>query len=191
MSIQTEITRITTLRNKIKTALMNWGIVTGTAKLSECTTAIENVSVYKSISAQVQEGQTYNIPAGYHDGSGTVAGVSGGGSYDLQSKTVTPTKSTQAITPDTGYYGLDSVTVNAIPDAYQDVSSVTAQASHVLSPYVFVTEQGVVAGTMINRGTLAATIDGLETTSYTLAAGYWAGGTITLTNAIENALAEI
>ena len=36
----------------------------------------------------------------------------------LQSKTITPTKSTQEATPDTGYVGLRKVTVNPIPSEY-------------------------------------------------------------------------
>ena len=43
----------------------------------------------------------YTIPQGYHDGSGTVSGVSGGGNYSLQAKSVTPTKAQQSIAPDT------------------------------------------------------------------------------------------
>ena len=37
-------------------------------------------------------GGSYTIPEGYHNGSGTVTGVTGGGNYTLQSKEVTPTK---------------------------------------------------------------------------------------------------
>ncbi len=36
----------------------------------------------------------------------------------LQAKTATPTESQQSITPDTGYVGLSSVTINAISDTY-------------------------------------------------------------------------
>lgn len=83
----------------------------------------------------------YTIPQGYHDGSGTVSidstsaaaliaaniregieilGVTGtmSGSEDMhaQSKTVTPTTSSQTVTPDSPTYNcLSQVTVSAIP----------------------------------------------------------------------------
>ena len=83
---------------------------------------------------------TYTIQNGYHDGSGTVGisateqvkliaenirqgveilGVTGtmSGSEDVsaQSKTITPTITSQTVTPDTGYNYLTQVTVEAIP----------------------------------------------------------------------------
>lgn len=83
---------------------------------------------------------SYVVPQGYHDGSGTVtiaatevaklknhANIKNGvtilgetGSYsgegaEVQSKTVTPTTSQQVILPDTGYDYLSQVTVKAIP----------------------------------------------------------------------------
>ena len=46
--------------------------------------------------------------------------------------------------------------------------------------------------TLANNGAVAATIDGLTATSYTVPAGYHSGGgKVVLTNAIENALAAI
>ena len=122
------------------------------------------------------------IPAGYHNGSGTVSGVSGGGNYSLQSKTVTPTKAQQPITPDSGYYGLSDVTVAAIPDAYQDVSSVTAAAGDVLTGKIVVTADGkVTTGTMPNNGAVSKVLD-TGTTTYTIAKGYHSGtGSVKIT----------
>lgn len=85
---------------------------------------------------------TYPIPQGYHDGSGsvsiaaaeqaklvpaniaegiTILGVAGshkaGADEVKQSKTVTPGKTQQIVTPDSGYTCLAQVTVEAIPYA--------------------------------------------------------------------------
>ena len=49
----------------------------------------------------------------------------------------------------------------------------------------------VVEGTMADNGAITVTIDGLTTTSYTIPAGRTSGGTVTLTNDIETALAAI
>lgn len=102
--------------NKITGSMPNNGAVTG---------EIDDVSV------------PYSIPAGYHDGSGTVSidstssdllipgnirdgvtilGVTGdyaGEDTPTQSKTATPYTTQQVVTPDTGYV-LNSVTVEAI-----------------------------------------------------------------------------
>lgn len=59
-----------------------------------------------------------------------------------QSKTVTPTKSSQLIEPDSGY-ALSAVEVDAIPDEYADVSGVTADANVVKQGYTFVDSEGV------------------------------------------------
>lgn len=192
MSTATEITRIQSARNKIRAKLVALGLVSSTAKIDALATAVDEIENRGAVSAQVQEGATYTIPKGYHNGSGTVSGVGGGGNYNLQSKSVTPTKSQQNVTPDDGYYGLSDVTVNAIQDTYQDVSDVTAGASDVLANKIIVTTAGPVAGTMTNNGAVSATIDGLDVTEYAIPAGYHNGmGKVTLTNAIETALAAI
>lgn len=97
---------------------------------------VNNGGVTGTITTKAQE---YTIPTGYHDGSGKVAiatteqnkiiagniksgvvilGVEGtytGEAISAQSKTATPTTSSQTILPDTGYDYLSQVTVNAIP----------------------------------------------------------------------------
>ena len=175
MSISTELTRLQTARNRLRTKLIALGLVTATAKLDDCAAAVDGITNQGAVSATVQEGDTFTIPAGYHNGSGTVSGVAGGGNYKLQSKTVAPTKAQQAVTPDSGYYGLSDVTVSAIPDAYQDVSSVTATASDTLTGKVFVTSDGTVTtGTMANNGAVTKALDA-ATTSYTIPKGYHSG----------------
>lgn len=175
MSVATEITRIQTDRNKIRNKLVNFGLVESTANLDTCAEAIDGIVNQGAVSATVQEGDTYTIPKGYHNGAGTVSGVSGGGSYNLQSKSVTPTKQQQSITPDSGYYGLSDVTVGAIPQNYQDVSSVTAAAGDVLAGKVIVTAGGkVTTGTMPNNGAVNKTLTAQEK-SYTIPAGYHSG----------------
>ena len=175
MSISTELTRLQTARNRLRTKLNALGLVTATAKLDDCAAAVDGITNQGAVSATVQEGDTFTIPAGYHNGSGTVSGVAGGGNYKLQSKTVAPTKAQQAVTPDSGYYGLSDVTVSAIPDAYQDVSSVTATAADTLTGKVFVTSDGTVTtGTMANNGAVTKALDA-ATTSYTIPKGYHSG----------------
>lgn len=188
MSISTELSRIQTDRNTIRTKLVNLGLAKSTANLDECAAAVEKIENRGAITASVQEGDTYTIPAGYHNGSGTVSGVAGGGNYSLQSKTVTPTKAQQPITPDNGYYGLSDVVVGAIPEAYQDVSSVTAAAGDVLATKVFVTSAGkVTTGTMANNGAVTKTLD-TTTTSYTIPAGYHNGsGKVSVTAETKSA----
>lgn len=117
MSVSTELERIQTARNTLRTKAVELGIAQSTAKLDDLATAYDGIANQGAVSASVQEGDTYTIPKGYHNGSGTVSGVAGGGNYNLQSKTVTPTKSQQNVTPDGGYYGLSDVTVGAIPES--------------------------------------------------------------------------
>ena len=87
---------------------------------------------------------------------------------------------------------LASVTVGAIPEAYQDVTKVTAEARDVLAGEVFVNAAGQeITGTMPNNGAVNGSIDGLNATTFSIPSGYASGGTVSLTSDIEDALAAI
>jgi len=175
MSTQTEITRIQTARNTMRTKLVDLGLVASTAKIDAIATAVDGIENRGAVQANVQEGDTYTIPKGYHNGNGTVSGVAGGGNYTLQAKSITPTKAQQNVTPDSGYYGLSGVTVAAIPDNFNDTSTVTAGAADVLANKIIVNAAGeTVAGTMPNNGAVSKTLDA-ETKSYTIPKGYHSG----------------
>lgn len=188
MSIESEILRIKGARDKLRAKAVELKISGGTEKLDELAEDYDAIENQGSISAQVKEGETYSIPKGYHDGTGTVSGVAGGGSYNLQSKQITPTKKPQQVTPDGGYYGLSDVTVQAIPAQYQDVQSVTAVATDVLAGKVIVTSDGsVVPGTMNNNGAVNKKLNTSET-SYTIPQGYHSGtGTVSITAETKSA----
>lgn len=218
MSIQTEITRLQGLRNALRTKLVALGLATSSADLEDCVTAVEGVENRGAATGTIATANgEYTIQAGYHNGSGKVTidaterskitagniksgvsilgvtGIYAGEAAKLQTKNITPTKTKQDVTADEGYDALSMVSVAPIPDAYQDVTGVTAAEGDVLASKIFVDAEGnQKAGTMVNNGAVAATIDGLTTTSYTIPAGYHSGtGTVSLTTDIETALAAI
>lgn len=182
MTIQAEITRITEARNTMRTKLIELGLVQSTAMIDDVATAIYGIENQGAVDAEVTEGASYTIPKGYHNGSGVVKGVAGGGNYNLQQKTVTPTKMQQSVTPDSGFYGMSSVTVNAIPEQYQDISITTAEAADVLANKVFVDKLGkTTSGTMTNNGAVTQKLTAAMK-SYTIPAGYHNGaGSVSVT----------
>ena len=180
MSIATEIQRIQADKATIRAKLVALGLATNTDNLNTLASAVAGIVDQGEITAEILEGQTYTIPKGYHNGSGTVKALTDvtgeAEKYKTQAKNnIVPTKQQQSVTPDDGYYALSSVTVMPIPDAYQDVTSVDAEASHVLSPKVFVKADGAVTtGTMPNNGSVNKTLD-ITVPSYTIEKGYHDG----------------
>ena len=111
-----------------------------------------------------------------------VNSITSGGSADpvLQDKTVTPTTSQQTITADSGYDGLDTVTVNAIQTETKTATPTTSQQNITPTSGKYLTQVTVNAMPAATQATPAITIDstnGLITATATQTAGYVAAGT--------------
>lgn len=175
----------------------------GTISITENGTV--DVSQYASASVDVAESSVIDPLTITENGTYTYNGRGGyspitvnvpSSQINNQNKTVTPTTSQQSVTADSGYTGLGTVTVNAIPSNYGNTTGDTATAANILTGKTAHSNSAgsavAITGTMPNRGDVTATIDGLITTSYTIPLGYHNGsGTVSLTNAIETALAAI
>ena len=72
MSIASEVTRLEQSRNTIRTALIAWGKAQSADTLDILAAAIAALENRGAVNVSVGEGETYTVPQGYHNGSGTV-----------------------------------------------------------------------------------------------------------------------
>lgn len=90
----------------------------------------------------------------------------------------------------------DDDRITAVTGTFTGSSTVSsgqtaAAAAQILAGYSAWVDGAEVEGSIVSNGAISGTIDGLTTTSYSVPAGYTTGGTVSLTNDIELALAAI
>lgn len=122
------------------------------------------------------------------DGNAITGTYTSGSTPATQSKTVTPTKSTQNVTPDSNYDYLSSVTVNPIPSQYiipTGTKSITANGTGIdVTNYASVDVNVSGGGTTINNQNKTVTPTESQQ-SITADSGYTGLGTVTV-NAIAS-----
>lgn len=107
-----------------------------------------------------------NLLSGYtalkNDGT-TVTGEYVAPTPSLQSKTVSPSTSQQTVSPDSGYDGLSSVTVNAMPSGSASTPATTITANPTIS--------------VSTSGLITASVSKTQGVTPSVTAGYVASGT--------------
>lgn len=84
-------------------------------------------------------------------------------------------------------------TINALPEAGINLPELTNQATSedlLVNKQLIDQDGNIIEGSMPNNGTISQTMDGINTKSITIPAGYTSGGSVSLDNTIDNEVTE-
>ena len=135
------------------------------------TTGVVTVNAVPTETKSVTSNGTYNPTSGKYFSSVTVNVPAE--EFNTQTKTVTPTESTQTVSPDNGYDGLSTVTVNPISSTYVG-SAVPTKGATTITPN-FNSQTAISSGTYATGDVIVSAVP-TETKSIT------ANGTYTPSN---------
>ena len=79
MSVSSEVSRIQTARDAIRSALVSWGVAQAGDGLDELAAAIAAIQYRGAMTAALEEDESFIIPQGYHNGSGIITNAVHGG----------------------------------------------------------------------------------------------------------------
>lgn len=84
MSILSEMSRLQAARNKLRNKAIALGIGVSTDKLDVIADEFDGINNIGAVTEDLQAGESYTIPAGYHNGQGVVTAVSGGDDPNIE-----------------------------------------------------------------------------------------------------------
>ena len=177
MSVSTEVTRLQAARNTIRAKLNALGLVTTTANIDDCATAVEGITNNGTVTKTLSTSTTsYTIPKGYHSGSGKV-------SITTETKSATPSTAAQTITPSSGKV-LSSVTVAAMATATQATPSISVSTAGLITASATQSAGYVAAGTKSATKQLttqaAKTVTPSTSSQTAVASGVYTTGAVTV-----------
>lgn len=149
-----------------KTVFPSTSVQTVTADSGYDALSDVTVNAIQTETKSVTANGTYNPTSGKYFSSVTVDVPSE--TFNTQTKTVTPTESTQTISPDNGYDGLSQITVNPIPSNYVG-SGVTTKSAATITPSTSV-QTAVSAGTYVTGDIKVAAMTNGELNTPTVSA---------------------
>ena len=133
-----------------------------------------------AVSAELNAGESFDIPYGYHDGEGKIS------SKSLESQTQGTATENSILSGETAWVNGQQITGNVTPGSL--ASDATATANTILSPYTAYVGSGKIIGTIPTNNDESVTISGA---SISVPAGYYAQAVSKAIDTVSQAVPSI